>query len=372
MLHTKRRFLILIVVIMGAVVAVSSILIARAFNLGVNEQQPLYFTKYYQSEFEYNNGSATMTLDFDVQTIDDYSVANITVGDQSYAFNYTHDGSFIDPTTMDITDNNSLFWINIFTGPATDLEILTGSTYPIFDPIGILGNPNSSYTATITGYIVYWPTEAALHGAQASIMIEIRDSNGILKAKGLIDRTCGMLFTLEIGSMNYSSLKLINTNYDISRNRISALLPIILLPIISTAVVFIYLYVFKENESKEDLIDTTFLTALGGVTLLVDFYIDIWYYAPFGIYGNVLIHSVILVACAIFSLLRHYKLKWLIPAFLEIPFFTVMYLAVGDPYVPHLTAFMGLLISWLILLWLSGYKRQKNKNLLGKIVSNIV
>jgi hypothetical protein len=219
---------------MGAIISVSTILIARAFNLGVNQQQPLYFNELNHSQFEYNNGSDILKLNFDVQTIEtSYTTCNITVGDESYMVNYTSNGSYIDPITMDTTGNNSIFWINIFTGPATDLEILTGTTYPIFDPIGILGNPNSSYTAIITGYIVYWPTEAALHGAQASIMIEIRDSNGILKAKGLIDRTCGMLFTLEIGSMNYSSLKLVNTNYDISRNRISALLPIILLPIIS-------------------------------------------------------------------------------------------------------------------------------------------
>ncbi len=372
MLTTKRRFLIVLLVILGAVIAVGAIVITRIANTSINEIDPLYFKSPYKSTFYYNNGTDTFYINFETyQIADNYTTCRITAGSMVYYYNYTFDGFYIDPITGK-TNNQSVFWLHIVRGLGSETVQLVGSSYYIYDQLGILGAANGSYIATITGNIVYWPTEAPLHGAQASFIITITDLSGKIVASGEIDLTCGIVFKLTIGSNAYRVLQLIDTNYVISRNRISAFWPLIISAIVTPIAAFIYIYYFKKNYSKEDLIDTVFIIAFGEVSLIVDFYIDIWMYAIFGFSGNMIIHLMIIVVGAVFSVIRRYKLKWLIPSILEVLFVSCMVMFVGESYVPHMTAFMGITISWLILLWLSGYNRQKSKSLKGRIMSNLV
>jgi hypothetical protein len=127
-----------------------------------------------------------------------------------------------------------------------------------------------------------------------------------------------------------------------------------------------------EEVSTEKLIDTIFLVGLGGAVFAIDIFSDVWMYAIFGFLGNIILHGAVLIGGLIFSLLRGYKLKWLIPGLLEIAFLLPMYGYIGEPYAPHITAFMGLTMSFLVLLWLTGYPRQKNKSKLGKIISQAI
>jgi len=356
----------------GALISVGTILILRAVNSSFNEQDPLYFGSSYRSRFRYYNGTDYLFIDFDTYSIhSNYTTCRISINGNIYLFNYTLDGFFIDKS-LGLTNNQSIFWLHIVQGLGSENWGLVGTSYSVFDPIGILGTANSSYVATITGNDVYWALEAPLHGAQASFEIVIKDMSGGVVAFGEIDMTCGIVFQLHIGASTYRSIQLIDTNYVISRNRMSALIPIILSTIISPIAVFVYIYFKKKNYSKEDLIDTTFLVLYGNLVLDIDFVIDIWMYAPFGFLGNMLIHFGMVSLGIIFSLVRHYKLKWTIPSILEVLFVGSMTIFVGESYVPHLTAFMGLTLSWLILIWLTGYKRQKNRSLKGKIISNLV
>jgi hypothetical protein len=103
---------------------------------------------------------------------------------------------------------------------------------------------------------------------------------------------------------------------------------------------------------------------------MVDIYVDVWLYAIFGFMGNLLLHIGVAIGLLAICFYQNYKIKWTIPAFLEVAFLLPMVLVVGDNYVPHLTAFMGLIITWLIMVYISGYPSQpKSKTKLGRLLS---
>jgi hypothetical protein len=137
--------------------------------------------------------------------------------------------------------------------------------------------------------------------------------------------------------------------------------------------VFLFLH-FIRKEPLEKNLETTFLIALGGGTLFVDIVIDVWFYAtiPGGLRGNQILHLLMVGAFAAYALWKKVGLKWVTPAFLEVAFLFAMVRFTGDSYVPHLTAFMGLLATWLAFIFVSGYKRIPAKTKLGKIISEFI
>ncbi|MHA1651461.1 MAG: hypothetical protein ACTSYB_14825, partial [Candidatus Helarchaeota archaeon] len=116
------------------------------------------------------------------------------------------------------------------------------------------------------------------------------------------------------------------------------------------------------------------LIALGEAVFIVDIMVDVWMYGtiPGGFVGNIVLHGILAGCIAAYALWRKIGFKWAIPAILEIIFLIAMVGATSDSYVPHLTAFMGLMISWLCLLWAMGYKRVPSKSELGKLVSEFI
>jgi len=358
MLSKRRRISILLIILVASGIALGALLIGRVLNVGISTQDPLFFDRPMFAQYAYNNGTHQMILGFSVTDVrTGESSCLIRYGSVSQEVNYTHDGYYIDPTTGTPTENQSLFWIHIITGIGSEIASYEGKTYNIFDPIGIIGAPNISYTITITEKHVYWPEEAPLHGAQFSLLFIIHDLSGVQIGVGEMDGTCGLIFTMQLGSSNYQCMQIVNTNYDISRNRFSAIIAVVIVLIITTIVIYAYVFYKKKfkqwKEPKEDTVDTLFLMIFGAITLLVDIFNDVWTYAMLGFWGNILVHSSIIVVGAIFCLYRGYKFTWLLPGILEIAFVISIVFAVGDSYVPHLTAFMGLTVSFLWLLWLN-------------------
>lgn len=374
MLTTKRRLAILLIVMIGALISVSSIVLARVFDLGSNVQDPLYFDSSTNSKFAWNNGTQVINLSFTSTPLNSTAYqAEISYLTTVIQYNVTPDGRFIDNGR--ITDNYSIFWVHIIESGSggSETQQNVGKNFSIWDNIGILGAPNTEYVLTITAQNTYWPEEGPLHGAQFSLVFEVRTLSEVLVASGEMDYTCGMLFFLNIGGTgNLSTLKLLDTNYDISRNRLTGF-PIVIITTIATPILLFLYLKYKRQEDNEKIIDTTFLVAMGGVIITVDFFIDIWMYAPLGRTGNLLLHLAVVAAFSIFCLWRKYDLKWgLIPGFLEVAYVFSITTVTGDSYVPHLTAFMGLTITWLIMLWASGVQHYEAKTKLGKIVKHFV
>lgn len=377
MLSTKKRLLILLTYVATASLTIFVIIAPALIDFGFNVQDPLYFDRELSSQYTYDNGEDEVDLDFDVKDVgEDTSELEVNIDGDKETLEYTHDGYYIDPDTDAETKKQSIFWVHIVEeGTRSEGKDYTGEKFEVFDPLGILGTPEKRYTYKITEADVFWAeNEASLHGAQFSLLFEIENENGTRVGRGEMDKTCGMVFRLEVGQYR---LNLVETNYDISRNRLAAIAPMIIMMIAMPLAIFGYFhfYLGKKREiieSKEDLLDMVFLTAFGQVTFAVDIFIDVWMYAPIGFIGKLILNSCIIGVGILFSLYRGYKIKWLIPAIMEILFLLPMVGYVGDPYAPHITAFMGLTFSFLFLVWITGYERQESKSKLGKIITQAV
>lgn len=374
MLSTKTRLGIFLTYVITASITIFIIIAPALIDFGFNEQDPLYFDGEQSSTYQYHNTEEEIDLDIEVTNVgSESSECTFKFGDEEQDAEFTHDGYYIDPTYGE-TKNQSIFWVHIVEEERSEGKDYTGETYHIYDPIGILGPKNTEYIIEITEADAYWTDEAPVHGAQFSLVFDIKDTEGKRVGIGEMDKTCGKVFQIEKGGR---SLKLTNTNYEISRNRLAAIIPMFVLIGLMSVGTFVYFYLFRmkkrgEEVSSEKLIDTIFLVGLGGAVFAIDIFSDVWMYAIFGFLGNIILHGAVLIGGLIFSLLRGYKLKWLIPGLLEIAFLLPMYGYIGEPYAPHITAFMGLTMSFLVLLWLTGYPRQKSQSKLGKIISQAI
>jgi hypothetical protein len=301
-----------------------------------------------------------------------HSICNVSYGEISKQFYVNQTGNIYDSSGK-ITNNFTIFWVHIVIGAGSETVNHIGRNFSIFDILGILGAPDTEYMLTITENYVYWAEEPGLHGAQFSLKFEIRDLNGVRVAKGELDCTCGMLFIIEIGAGNLRTLQLIDTNYDISRNRLTGWPVSLITAIITPILVFCFLHFYKKEPLEKNL-ETTLLIALGETAFIVDIMIDVWMYAtiPGGFIGNLIIHGIVAGCIAAYALWRKIGFKWAIPAILELAYLIAMLGFTSDSYVPHLTAFMGAMLSWLCVLWAMGYERVPSKSKLGKLVSEIV
>ncbi len=374
MLSKKIRVIIFLSYLITAIVVVGIQILPGIAKVGLNQADPLYFDRKMESTFLYNDGDEEEDLIFNVVKVEsETALCEIGFEDKNpKEYEYTHDGYYIE--SGDETKHQSLFWVHITGGERSEGRNYIGEEYDVFDPVGLFGDSDKKYTYVITEDSVYWPEESALHGAQFSMLFDILDENETCVGFGELDKTCGMIFRIEIGGL---SLKLIDTNYDISRNRISALIGLIICVIAVPCGVFVYLFLYKkrvkkETFSKEDVVDITFLVLLGQMVFAFDLWVDVWMYAVFGMTGNFIVRYLIIAAGVIFSLYRRYELKWLVPTILEVLFVFSMTYFVGDSYVPHLTAFMGPTFSFLILLWLTGYNRQSSRSKLSWAVSQVL
>ncbi len=373
MLTTKRRLIIILILIISGIISFLGVIIARTLDLRMNVKDPLYFDSVSHSRFLYDNGTHVDYLDFDSIPINSTrAICNIMWGELNWQFNVTPDGRYIDSIYGE-TQNFTIFWVHIVEPGSSGSETTehVGNNYSIWDPIGILGSPDTEYVLTITDTYVYWAEEPALNGAQFSLKFEVRDLNHVKIAEGEMDTTCGMLFILKIGTGSLRTIELIDTNYEISRNRLTGWPIALAVAIIMPIVVFAWLH-FRKREPLEENLATTILVAFGSAAFIIDIMIDVWMYAPLGYTGNLFLHLSIVILFAVYALWRKIGLKWVIPAFLEVAFLFAMVRFTGDAYVPHLTAFMGILISWLCLVWASGYIRPESKSKLGKFFSEFV
>jgi len=258
-----------------------------------------------------------------------------------------------------------------------------GSSYNLIDPTGFLGITNQSYTLVVDSKAVYWPTDQRLWmilGAQASFHYTLYNKTNLARiSTGTSDLTCGVPFLLDGAQQDRIQLTLYNTDFPISRNRINMFPWVFIFGAIAVAAV----YLLMRKEWKKDILarlnvepdtrnEITMLMIAGVFAVALEF-VDIWWYLPLGLAGNLLLHLGFLGGLALIIWKKKYGFKWLIPGLLEVAFVGAISFATGEPYVPALTAFMGSLISWLCLLYISGYKRNEEpENTIEKVVSEFI
>ncbi len=370
MLKTKYRLFILLAI--TGTIAGASLVNQIAVYLNINPQDPLLFDKQQFASFSYNNGTNDRMLNLTVAQVETtWSNVSIQVDLIQSWINVTHDGFY------NSTDRYTIFWLHV-PNPLTSgiaLGTIIGTEFNITDPIGLIGPAGTDYKGIVTDKFVVWPTESGLdglHGAQYAFQITFYNmSNNAVIAQGVYDQTVGMLFSLEGGSP-FIQVELVSTDYPISRNRMMSWPWALGLSAGITVLAFIYMKKKTELES-ETINEITLLMAAGVAAINVDIYVDVWLYAMFGFMGSILLHVGVTIGLAAVCFYQRYKLKWTIPALLEVAFILPMVYAMGDPYVPLLTAFMGLVITWIAMLFIAGYPKQpESKRKLGKLISEFV
>ncbi|MHA1266104.1 MAG: hypothetical protein ACTSRS_12805 [Candidatus Helarchaeota archaeon] len=368
MLKTKHRFLLLLAIV--ATIGGASLVNQVAVYLNINPQDPLLFDRTQMfAMFSYNDGFTEMPMTLLVTHVEtNWANVSVTIGSSTFWMTVTPDG-FINATSF-----NTLFWLHV-PNPltsGTSFGINLRTVFNVTDPIGLIGPAGVNYTAIVEDKLVYWPTEYHLHGAQYSFIVVFRNmSNNAIVGQGMYDSTCGLLFSLQGGSP-YTEILLIDTNYEISRNRMMSWPWALGL---STGITILaYLYMKKKTQLDNEIIqEITLLMGAGVAVAMVDVYVDVWLYTTFGFMGNLLLHLSVAFGLLIICVYQGYKIKCTIPAFLEVAFLIPMVLFMGENYVPHMTAFMGLFISWLIMIFISGYPPQpKSATKIGRFLSEFL
>jgi len=376
MLSVKKRILIILVPVLAILIGGSPTVIARIANLGANVHDPLFFDRPLFAEYRYDNGTKSDgSLSFKVTNVGD-SVSTFTATENgiSQTFQASHDGFYVDGGKT--TQNKTFFWVHIVDpdSPGSEFTPQIGRTHLIIDFLGVMGPAKTSYNLTVTDFVNYWPHAPGIDGAQASLAFYVTNEKGEKVAEGIMDRTCGLLFKMQISAGMFRSLEIINTDYDISRNRWSSFFFLVAIFIILPIVAYVVFWKTRRFriEDKAERVEITLLMGFGTAAVFIDIWIDVWFYARLGSFGaNFILHACAAGAFLAMCIWKKYGLKGAIPALLELGFVTGMSFA-DSTYVPYLTAFMGLLLSWIFMVILSGYKPQESRTLKGKLAKNVI
>ncbi|MHA1291931.1 MAG: hypothetical protein ACTSQJ_04605 [Promethearchaeota archaeon] len=363
MLTKKKRVLVALFVLAGLNIALIVVVGARFLN--INAQDPLFFEKEgIFVTYNFNNGTKEGTLKFEVTKVDDdNAIVKYSFKGNSLSFSVTTDGFIINQTTGKETDYQNIFWIHIVEegSMGSETQKYIGERYLIFDAIGILGGINKVYTLEIIDYTNYWPLEPGIQGAQASMKFIIYDDDDLYIAEGLMDRTCGLIFQLKIGAGNYRTMDIVNTNYEIGRNRIIGGITILIVAFILPLVAYFLMKKLKimQVNNDEDRLEMTILIIVGIWAIVVDIFVDIWFYAILGAIGCLILHAIMTGIFALVCIWQRYGLRCIIPSICEFLFlggflYVDMYL-LG----PYLVGFMGLLMTFMCMLFASGYEKPK-------------
>ncbi len=357
MLNSKQR---LTVLILGTLVFVVPALINQILILTNSPLNPTNVNLYQTSttiKYVYEPGEKDpdeKTLEFDITADEDKGVTEVEGSLDKHEFKYKVDYETGEILNKD--DTYTLFWIPVTNPMLSGWNYKDEVEYDVMDTIGLLGVVNEKYTLIVGEPKVYWDVPPKLAGAQFSFVIELFDENDTKVADGLMDSTCGFLEILEGGKNNIKLTIESPGNFAISRNRNQMLLWGIVCGIAFPIVAFFVLK--KKGVDKKTTEEFVLMLAVGSSVVLVDIDIDVWFYAALGQTTVMILHLGLCVAYMLICLRLKIGIKWAFPAFLEVAFVFAMTNFVGDPYVPHITAFMGLYASYLAMLFASGMEKR--------------
>jgi hypothetical protein len=361
---TRRVIVILIVGIVVCSFVINQLTIEIEGMLGDFNPKDIYlfqhdYTSYYRYESGLRGGQSGFILRSNVLN-DTYT--NVTLEyDDRIEFFLAHPNGTVYQNGM-LQGNYSIWWIYV-PNVLMMFGVKGGEVYSVIDPTGFLGRVDQHYDLVVTRKRTYWPSDleqSGLLGAQSSFDAKLyNSSNNYLTAKITIDITCGIIEVWE-GFQSPIELRLKQTNFPMSRNRITGIIIELLLGMISIMVVFTlmsrtwehqFLAQFTRNsEERNEII----LLIFAGILAITIEMIDIWFYLPLGFLGNIMLHLGYTLFLGFICWKYLYGYQWLIPSLLEVAFILALNFVTGDPYVPSLTAFMGTTISSIALVWASG------------------
>ncbi len=367
---TRRTIILLIVGIAAGSFIINQLMIEIEGMIGDFNPKDIYlFQQDYISYYRYESGVKGVQSEFILRSnVLNDTHTNVTLEyEDRIEFFLTHPNGTVYQNGR-LQGNYSIWWIYV-PNVLMMFGVKGGKIYSVIDPTGFLGRINQPYDLLVTRKRTYWPSDlelSGLLGAQSSFDTKLYNkSNDRLTAKITFDITCGIIEVWE-GSDSPIELTLKNTNFPMSRNRITGIIIEILFGIIAIIVIFALMSRTWENElltqftrDSEERNEITLLLTAGVFAILIEM-IDIWFYLPLGLLGNIVIHLGYTFFLGIICWKYSYRYQWLIPSILEVAFILTLNFVTGDPYVPPLTAFMGSTISCIALVWASGIEKYRD------------
>jgi len=187
------------------------------------------------------------------------------------------------------------FWLH-FSNPVLSLST-ENPEYPIYDHIGVLGEPQQSYTARQEESLILMDD---ILQSQASYRYGIFTVDGVRAGTAIYDATCGLLFRLQIKQPDHPDLRLTDTDFPISRNRVTLVIVNTLLTVLMLVVLFRQAR-HAAAETSEQARREAFLVLLGVLCVATDTLLDIWYPFAFGFIAPMVWHALIAIALFYFG-----------------------------------------------------------------------
>ncbi|MCP4760714.1 MAG: hypothetical protein GY870_02960, partial [archaeon] len=321
----------------------------------------------YTSTFRYENGTKGAESNIVLRSFRlNETHSNITITSEETVESFLANPNGTVYQNGELKGNYSIWWVYV-PNVMMMFGANPGDTFNVIDPTGFLGIIDRSYELIVEEKITYWPVDpelSGLLGAQSSFTAKLWDkTNETLISTITFDMTCGHIEILEGSQLNNIKLTLISTDFPVSRNRIFALIALVILGAIIIVSSFILMsfewkqkLLAKFTQEKKDRNEIILLIIPGVIAMGLEL-MDIWFYLPFGMYGSLGIHLLYTIFLLIICLKQKYGYYWIIPSVLEVAFVFSLNAVTGDPFVPPLTAFMGSLCSWLMMVYASGIEK---------------
>ena len=230
-----------------------------------------------------------------------------------------------------------LVWVHL-KNPITNFGSRAWSAR-VRDDAGLIGEPGGEYEVRDLGTFIWWDHVLS---SQASHRAAIYDGEQRV-ASAVYDATCGLLFNLTTHRDGYGYLRLMKTDFPISRNRYK-----IGIWVLMFAAVIILVYYRKSRSAPEErravARDRFHLAVAIATTVVVDFAYDTWFFHVFGDWFTVLLHL------AVFLVWWRYFGFWALGLLLEIAWPLTFGWFAARSVVPGITYFPAMLITLMLML----------------------
>ncbi len=220
----------------------------------------------------------------------------------------------------------------------------------VTDLTGLIGPAGAEYGVRNETTTILWSWTL---GSQFSHPIEIVDASGAVVASGLYDTTCGILEELSsYRDGKLGTLRLVKTSFPMSRNRNFFFIYASLI----SACVLVYHFVWRKKSTSSAALFAleTDLLLVGIIAVMLDVFIDIWFFQWTGPWGLLGLHLV----AAGFVIWRFGF--WGAFALFEL-FWAVVLATASRSVIPQLAFCPALIITWFALVQFQSFgKRLKD------------
>jgi hypothetical protein len=345
----KTVTLVFLFVAAAYLIPVASTYISTFIGTTYNPTNPNIYQYSNEITYNYRNGTKGEYSKLKIITgLDknfEYTLVSVEVNEEEIlTYETDYDTGYVKGT-----QKYSLLWVFTLNNLLDPLGILLeNNVIEVIDPIGILGSVNETYSMVYLEKTVLYDVAPMLFGAQYSFKVDLFDSDEQKVGTAVLDSTSGILERVD----GVIDLELENPGkYPMSRHRLT-IFTILLFTMILVPIAVYFYYKFHKKIQKEEYIALTSLVAMGTSSVMIDFILDVWMYAFFGI---IFMYSLHVIYAIFYGFISQKYLKvnpiWITPLLLEMIFPIALTLHAGVPFYPTLMVGIGSFSTFLFVLF---------------------